>query len=84
MSKEAENISKEAGTMSQKAENISKEARDKKKPATPTPVLGFISGNTQLGSAKQLTAKIRNVRSLWLLAKMTGDAKDEKNGHAGK
>ena len=37
------------------------------------PVLDFISGKTETESAKRLTAGIHNLRSLWLLAKMTGN-----------
>lgn len=43
-------------------------------------VMDFISGNINTDAAKHLTKNIKSLRSLWLLAKMSGDIKkNEKN-----
>ena len=43
------------------------------------PIFDFISGNTSTLPAKGLTKNISNMRSLWLLAKMSGTVKKYKN-----
>lgn len=46
-----------------------------KKQKSSGAVMDFISGNTDTDAAKRLTKNIKSLRSLWLLANMSGDIK---------
>lgn len=53
--------------------------RDFNKQEFSGPVLGFISGEINTLAARRLTKGINSIRSLWLLAKMAENVRNQRN-----